>query len=83
MNSEKATKDGFPIYVKLVHLKHRFKKCIGHSVSENWDADNNQPLRLHPQYIDFHLKYYGLSFDLNRLLSKIRKLKFHVFQIVF
>lgn len=39
VTSERETKNGFPIYINLQHLKRRKKKCIGWSDQNNWNFD--------------------------------------------
>lgn len=67
ITSEKSTKNGYPIYVKLTDGNKRFKKVIGHSFINDWDGFNNQPLASHPYYMEL----MPLVLDLKSVIGKI------------
>lgn len=50
LTSQPKTKNGYPVYLELVHSKNRKRAVIGYSFKEHWNAKDNQPLTVHPDY---------------------------------
>lgn len=65
--SEKSTKNGFPIYIKITDGNKRFKKVIGHSLVGDWDSFNNQPAASHPYFMEL----MSLVLDVKSAIGKI------------
>ena len=78
ITSFRETSNGYPIYLELVHLKQRKRKCIGYSRIEDWNPLAILPLKTHPDYfslmpqlLDYKSRSVKLFFnDLNFLEAK-------------
>jgi len=48
--SQRESKKGFPIEVKLTSGARKIRKTIGHSKIEFWNKVSLEPLKMHPEY---------------------------------
>ncbi|OEK08260.1 hypothetical protein A8C32_02025 [Flavivirga aquatica] len=48
--SERKTDNGLPVYLEIYHKGKRKREMITHSFLENWDIENQKPLKQHLDY---------------------------------
>lgn len=82
ISTEPVTENGYPVYLRLTHGKRRLKKCVCHSLLEDWDVINQVPYKHHdayfeilPQLLDYHARVKKVNFG-NYAFDQAKKLLF-------